>query len=65
MEKNYIFPNELRRVRFCTLSFCILHCKQCRNVLIFFNTCIKKVFFLRRKGNGKSNISSVWRGLPQ
>ena len=29
----------------------------------FFNTCMNKVLFLRRKVNRKSNISSVWRGL--
>ena len=31
---------------------------------IFFNTCMKKVLFLHRKVNRKSNFSSVWRGLP-
>ena len=30
-----------------------------------FNTCMKKDFFLRRKVNRKSNISSVWRGPPR
>ena len=31
----------------------------------FFNTCMKKAFFLRRKVNRKSNFSSVCRGLAQ
>ena len=29
----------------------------------FFNTCVKKAFFLHRKVNGKSSISSIQRGL--